>query len=232
MQMCSFTSHNNPFKEVAKVETIKPVVKSVTPEVKSVITEPVKKVDEVKKEETKVEEKKPDVVEEPQVKITSKKIVHDTKSILETLAEKDKKNVTPENGNVEEATGEYLKPEKEFTKEEFEKAWLTYAEQFKQDSPDLYVTLTSKMPELKDDFTIELTIENVVQEKEIADRKLDMLTFFRNELSNYKLQLQTVVNKNHENIKPFTPQEKFKKMAEKNPAIKKLKDKFDLEIDF
>jgi hypothetical protein len=41
-----------------------------------------------------------------------------------------------------------------------------------------------------------------------------------------------LINKNPETIKPFTPQEKFKKMAEKNPAIKTLKDKFDLEIDF
>jgi len=237
MQMCSLTSQNNPFREVVKVETIKPVVKSVSPEVKPVIAEQVKKVEEplkaeIKIEEVKTEEKAPEIVAEPHLKTGSVKIVHGTKSILETLAENDKKNVTPENGKVEEATGEYLKPEKEFTKEEFERVWMAYAEQFKLGSPDLYVTLTSRMPELKEDLLIELSIENVVQEKEIADRKLDMLTFLRTELSNFKLQLQTVVNKNPDNVKPFTPQEKFKKMAEKNPAIKKLKDKFDLEIDF
>jgi DNA polymerase-3 subunit gamma/tau len=88
------------------------------------------------------------------------------------------------------------------------------------------------MPEVKEDYTIGLTIDNVVQEKELSDRKLDILTFLRNNLNNYKLQLQLTLNKNPENTKPFTPQEKFKKMAEKNPAIKKLKDKFDLEIDF
>jgi DNA polymerase III subunit gamma/tau len=232
MQMCSHTSQNNPFREVAKVETIKPIVKSVSPEVKPVIAEPVKKVEETKKEEVKTEEKTPDIVAEPHAKPITKKIVHGTKSILETLAENDKKSINPENGKVEESAGEYEKPEKEFSKEEFEKAWLAYAEQFKQDSPDFYITLTSRMPELKDDLMIELSIDNVVQEKEISDRKLDMLTFLRTELSNFKLQLQTVVNKNPDNVKPFTPQEKFKKMAEKNPAIKKLKDKFDLEIDF
>lgn len=232
MQMCSLTSHNNPFKEVAKVETIKPIVKSASPEVKPAVAEPVKKIEEPKKEEIKIEEKTPDVVAEPTDKVVTKKIVHGTKSILETLAENDKKSINPENGKVEESAGEYEKPEKEFSKEEFEKAWLAYAEQFRQDSPDLYITLTSRMPELKEDLMIELSIDNVVQEKEISDRKLDMLTFLRTELSNFKLQLQTVVNKNPDNVKPFTPQEKFKKMAEKNPAIKKLKDKFDLEIDF
>jgi DNA polymerase-3 subunit gamma/tau len=242
MQMCSLSSQHNPFKEVPKTETIKPIVKPASTEVKPVIAEPVKKVEELKVEEikkvednsekVKTEEKTPDIVAEPPVKNVTKKFVHATKSILETLAENDKKNGTAENGKVEEAASDYEKPEKEFTQEAFDKAWLSYAEQFKQDSPDLYITLTSRMPELKDDFIIELSIENVVQEKEISDRKLDMLTFLRTELSNFKLQLQTVVNKNPDNVKPFTPQEKFKKMAEKNPAIKKLKDKFDLEIDF
>jgi hypothetical protein len=32
--------------------------------------------------------------------------------------------------------------------------------------------------------------------------------------------------------KAYTPQEKFAKMAEKNPELKKMKDQLGLEIDF
>ena len=104
--------------------------------------------------------------------------------------------------------------------------------QYKTESPDYYITLVSRMPVLTDETTIELTIENILQEKEINDRKTDMLTKVRKELNNYDLQLKTVINVNPEKAKPFTPQEKFKKMAEKNPALKTLKDKLNLELDF
>ena len=116
--------------------------------------------------------------------------------------------------------------------EQFEKVWVEFATQFKVESPDFFITLTTRMPELKEDYVFELTIENVIQEKEIADKKMDILDFVRKELNNYKIQLQTVITKSPEIIKPFTNKDKFTKMAEKNPAIKTLKDKFDLEIDF
>jgi DNA polymerase-3 subunit gamma/tau len=231
MQMCSITSPNNPFKEVTKAEAIKPVAKITITPAKTILQQPVKKNEE-KKNEIKKEEPPTNIVAEPQLKPTAKKIITGTTSILESLAETEKKKSGTENIKAEEAETAYEKPSEIFTKEQFEDAWMALAKTFKQQSPDFYITLTTRMPEVKEDFTIELTIDNVVQEKELIDRKLDILTFLRNKLNNSKLQLLFTLNKNPENIKPFTPQEKFKKMAEKNPAIKKLKDKFDLEIDF
>ena len=35
-----------------------------------------------------------------------------------------------------------------------------------------------------------------------------------------------------EQVKPYTSRDKFKHMAEKNPAINKLKSQLDLDIDF
>ncbi len=232
MQICSFHSQSNPFKEPAKAESIKPITKIPDAKTNTVQPEPLKKIENTIVNEIKKEDLPVNIVAEPSHKTAPKKIVHGTRSILETLAETDKKKSELENNKVEEVNTKYEKPEAEFTKEQFEMAWTMYAQQFKQELPDFFITLTSRIPELKENFIIELTIDNVVQEKEIADRKLDMLTFLRKELNNYKIQLQLIINKNPDNIKPFTPQEKFKKMAEKNPAIKKLRDKFDLEIDF
>jgi len=225
MQMCSLSSQNNPFKEAPKAELIKPVSKVVATPVKSQPPE------EKKTEEVKHETKPVNIVAEPVVKPAGKKIITGTKSIIETLAEPDVKS-KKEFDKVYEVNVDYEKPSSEFTKEQFEKTWNNLAQQFRKESPDFYITLTTRIPELKDDFWIELTIDNVVQEKEITDRKLDILTYLRKELNNYKIQLRTVINKNPDKVKAFNPREKFRKMAEKNPAIKKLKDKFDLEIDF
>lgn len=236
MQMGMITSQNNPFKEVIKTETIKvqpKAIPSVKPEIavetkpKIIIPEEKKEVDPLKKE-IQIEKKQENIVAETPVKPTVKKIISATKSITETLAESNKPKTDGPTANVQET----YEVATEFTNEQFQKVWNKYAAQFQEESPDFYSTLTSRMPELKDNFIIELTIDNVVQEKEIADRKIDMLSYIRKELNNGKVNLQTVINKNPANIKAFNPQEKFNKMAEKNPAIRKMKEKFDLEIDF
>lgn len=192
---------------------------------------------EEKNEEAKIGEKKNNETEIPTISDTPlkpavKRIITGTPSIRENLEKKDIDKSNDETVKVVEAETDYKKPASEFSKEQFEKAWTDFAMQFKQESPAVYITLTANMPVIKDSIVIELTIDNVVQEKDINDRKFDILAYLRKELNNYEIQLQTVINKNPDNVKPFTPQEKFKKMAEKNPNIKKLKDKFDLELDF
>lgn len=230
MQMCGILQQNNSFNSAVKTEAQKPVSKPVImPAIQKKEKEIVKPAEE-KKEEKPVE-KTENVIKEPPAKQVVKKIVTGTKSILENLVEEEEKK-SKDQPSVQEQGVDYEKPQTHFTKDQFDKAWLKFAVHYKSANPDYYITLTSHMPVLKEDYIIELTIDNKVQDKEITDRKLDILSFLRKELNNYSVQLQTVINKNPENAKPFTPQEKFKKMAEKNPAIKKLKNEFDLEIDF
>lgn len=223
MQMCAMQQLNNPFTSAPVQESQKPVIK-------------VSQNKEEKKTAEPVKEEKPAVlpvntVNEPPVKQVTKKIVTGTKSILENLVEEEE-NQQGNSNYSENPLSEIEKPKTEFTKEQFDIAWNKFAEHYKSTNPDYFITLTSHKPVLKENFVIELTLENKVQDNEITDRKLDILSFLRKELNNYSIQLQTVINKNPETVKPFTPQEKFKKMAEKNPAIKKLKNEFDLEIDF
>ncbi|HNW98448.1 MAG TPA: DNA polymerase III subunit gamma/tau [Bacteroidales bacterium] len=226
MQMCCILQQSNPAN--IKSETIKPIVKtSTTPVVQQKeIAKPI----EEKKTEAPVVQNENVVNETPPVKQVVKKIVTGTSSILENLAEEEESKLSKQSSS--QVNDNFEKPQEKYTPEQFEKAWLKFAGHYKNTNPDYYSTLTSRMPVLKEENLIELTIENKVQEKEISDRKLDILSFIRKELNNYSIQLQTVINKSAEKIKPFTPQDKFNKMAEKNPAIKKLKNEFDLEIDF
>jgi len=56
--------------------------------------------------------------------------------------------------------------------------------------------------------------------------------FLRKNLNNFKIQLNTQIVLTQEKTKPYTPEEKFNKMAEKNPELINLKKTLDLEIDF
>ena len=122
-------------------------------------------------------------------------------------------------------------PSGEFTKDQLTKAWINMAEQFRSDK-NFYFTLKRNKPVLKDKDTIEFAVDNKIQKKEIEDRKMDMMPGIKAELNNYHIRLEVLVNEQEAQSRAYLPQEKFKKMADKNPALKTLKDKLNLEIDF
>lgn len=142
------------------------------------------------------------------------------------------KNEKKEEASVNEPAPSYEQPREPFTKEALEAAWLKYANMIKQDKSYLHATLTSKKHELKDNCTIELVLDNDTAEERINEEKTDLLGFLRKELRNYDIKLVTTVNKDEAEKKLYTPQDKYRRLAEKNPAINKLRQQFDLDIDF
>ncbi len=210
-------------------EAIKPLVKSV--EKPKVVVNP-----ETTKNPITVEPKPNNIGSSIVMPSSSvkpeKRIVSATKSIKETLAENAIQKKIENEGDIDKSSSDIKKPITQFTAEEFEKVWMEMALPYKTESPDFYITLTSQIPKVNEDFSIELSIDNVIQEKEITERKFEILTILRNALNNAQIQLNTIINKNPSITKPFTPQEKFKKMTENNPAIQNLKDLFDLDLDY
>ncbi|MBU2649689.1 MAG: DNA polymerase III subunit gamma/tau [Bacteroidetes bacterium] len=124
------------------------------------------------------------------------------------------------------------KPVKPFTQDDLIRVWGYYHETLKNDSPSLYSTLTKDLPVLKEDFIIELKVFNKVLEKEINDRRMDMLAYLRKELENYSISMEILVDEDIQESKAYFPEEIFQKLSEKNPALRELKDKLDLELDF
>jgi len=113
------------------------------------------------------------------------------------------------------------------------KAWNEYAEQIhKSGKHSLYSTLTVREPIIKTETEIELTIDNAVQEKEINDEKLKIYDFLKEQLGLSSVHISTVIIKDDTEKKPYTSMEKFKRMAEKNPSIDKLRQQLNLDIDF
>jgi DNA polymerase-3 subunit gamma/tau len=123
---------------------------------------------------------------------------------------------------------------KDFDKEKLMTVWNRYAQKHKEDSNmNLYSTLTKREPFLSADFTIELMIDNKVQEDAMNGDKMNFLGYLRKELENADIQLKLILNVIDEPaMVAYTSADKFKRMTEINPLLATLKEKLDLELDF
>jgi DNA polymerase-3 subunit gamma/tau len=93
--------------------------------------------------------------------------------------------------------------------------------------------IKSKIGKLKSENTIEVTLDNKVQEEVLNDEKTNLLGYLKTQLENDKISITVEVTPlKEEDMKAYTAEDKFKKMVKKNPNLMDLKNKFDLEIDF
>lgn len=151
-------------------------------------------------------------------------------------SETAKTTETPQNEKEdtadEEVTGELT--DEIFTLFQLEKAWEAFAKSVAAKSPNLHATLTQSKPTIKDEINsvVHFTIRSQLQQKEITDAKAELIGFLREQLSNSNISIQTGMIENQQDDTPYTPMEKYRKLAEKNPVLPKLKEKLNLELDF
>jgi DNA polymerase-3 subunit gamma/tau len=118
-----------------------------------------------------------------------------------------------------------------FTQEQLNQVWEKYALGYKTSHPRMHSALVAQLPVLKDEYVIEFTLSNSLQEEEILKLKPSLLNFLRNELSNGKIELVTKMTEIPQGNKRFyTDQEKFDHLTEKNPNLIKLKQQFGLDF--
>ena len=224
MQLCSINADAGEKKEVtnikpplASVAAPAPVAKQPIANIPVTVTAPKAEIKSAPAISMPSEKKTP--VKNPSISISQ--FVNPAK---------DQKKTTDENKElaaVSEATVNY------FSDADLQTAWSNYARPMQSSGKmNLYSTLTSRKPILKESGQIELVVENKVQEELMNEEKTDLLGFLRKELKNYGIQLVITLNKLEGEKKIYTSQDKYKRMAEKNPAITKLKQQFDLDIDF
>ena len=93
--------------------------------------------------------------------------------------------------------------------------------------------LNEKKLILKDHAHLTLTLDNKVQEEVLTDEKNTLLTFLRDQLNNDLISLQLIVSPlKKEEMKAYSDDDRFKKMAQKQPLLNEMKTKFNLEIDY
>lgn len=146
------------------------------------------------------------------------------KDLMQKGEEKEKKN-TSLDGN---------KPTTPFAYDDLKMAWRKYAYIAKDKGLDtLFSALTVGDPLLEDNYTIKLFVSNEVQKNFVDTNETDLLTYLRQSLNNYAISLSVEVgSESSEKKQLYSGQDKFKDMAERNPHLKTLQQRFKLDIEF
>jgi hypothetical protein len=112
--------------------------------------------------------------------------------------------------------------------------WKQYAFQLKENGMEtFYNALIKRDPILKSEETLELVVDNLVQQNYIQTHLLAFKDFMRKQLRNYHLDIQiTLSEAGEEEVKFLTGKDKFAALARKNPNLHTLKNRFNLDIDY
>ncbi|MGB0881648.1 MAG: DNA polymerase III subunit gamma/tau [Vicingaceae bacterium] len=123
------------------------------------------------------------------------------------------------------------RPTKEFTLEQFSTSIKNFKASLKEKGKDSLASIFETVPEIKEE-KITLLIENKALYEEFNAQKADFLDYIRNDLSNYNIEVEGIINKDTKLKKAYTPQEKFVKMSEKNPQLKELVKSLNMDIGY
>jgi len=97
----------------------------------------------------------------------------------------------------------------------------------------LYTTLTTARIELTDTNLAIMFIHNEAQKEILTNVRQEFLDNIRQQLSNNTVGLDIRIEEAPvSTAKVYKPSDKFKFLAEKNPALLELKKRFDLELDY
>ncbi|MDG1572618.1 DNA polymerase III subunit gamma/tau [Robiginitalea sp. M366] len=94
----------------------------------------------------------------------------------------------------------------------------------------LAASLSTDTPKLQGPHTIWIELPNSTMKKEVERDQYELMRYLKQELNNHHLHLKITVNEETERQYAFTPQEKYEKLREQNPALDLLRKTFDLEL--
>ncbi len=133
----------------------------------------------------------------------------------------------------DEMLEKHFEPRKtNFDAEAFSHCWEKLCARIRELGKDsLLATLSRYQPEVDySTFIIAITIDNRVQEQDLNREKPWILDVLRAELENDLINFDLKLTSSTTKMAPYTNKEKFAKMAEKNPALIYLADKFKLDF--
>jgi DNA polymerase III subunit gamma/tau len=145
---------------------------------------------------------------------------------------------TPVGGNAPMTDAPGLEPEpdalsqpKEVNPSLLTRVWNDYASDRKREGKNsLHATLTAREPLITGFSTLSFAIVNEVQEKYMREEKPVLLGHLRRELNDPILDL-LVIKEAVGNLRPrYTVRDRFDILAEKNPALLKLRESLDLDL--
>jgi DNA polymerase III subunit gamma/tau len=77
-----------------------------------------------------------------------------------------------------------------------------------------------------------ISLSNSIEEPLLAGMKTNLVTYLREQLKNSSIQVNSILKEISKTRMAYTNKEKFDSLAEKNPLLNVLKEKFGLDPDF
>jgi DNA polymerase III subunit gamma/tau len=118
----------------------------------------------------------------------------------------------------------------EFTEEELVEAWQRFAETIPEQVRMTSLFLNT-FPKLTSKTTFEVTVSNIFQEKELKRLQQDIQHFIQSKLENSQVRMSIKVMEESAIQRATSPEDRYRIMAEQNPALDILKNGLQLEID-
>lgn len=122
------------------------------------------------------------------------------------------------------------KPQDAFDGEQLQKVWQLFLEKAKADRQRVTLATLSDKPLTVDGPKVTLTLDNNIQEQSFEAIKRDLLYFLREKLNNYALNIAVQIVEGTQKLEPYSPQEKYQYLLEKNPLLEQLRTDLNLEI--
>ena len=192
---------------VEEKEVVQPKVKSETETAQATNTQ---SVEESKKAGISITERKKRVSGLSLSSIKAKK-VHESQKVDEV----DHKNL----------------PTKPFEEKDMQRHWNDFVNKIEKNGKKILASnLQADIPRKKGEHTLWIELPNSTMKKEVEREQGPLIQYLREKLQNYNIELQISVNEEVAKKFAFTPQEKFEKLREKNPALDILRREFDLDF--
>ncbi len=149
------------------------------------------------------------------------------------LESKEKKKSEQSSWTSKLSSGDY-EDAKAFDLAKLKEEWEAVATAMTGGNGVYFAALNSGHLELdEENYLITYSVSNAFQMEKIQEKKREVLKALKIRLKNKLIDLKVVVDENEEKVKavPYTNKEKFEYLSKKNPALKLLKDKLDLDYD-
>jgi DNA polymerase-3 subunit gamma/tau len=119
---------------------------------------------------------------------------------------------------------------KTFTEDELVQSWRNFANTISDEVRMSSFVLNTK-PVLISATAFEITVSNILQEKELIRLQPNILNFIQTHLQNTTIRMNIKLAEESEIQRANSPEDRYKIMAQQNPALDILKNGLQLEID-
>lgn len=117
-----------------------------------------------------------------------------------------------------------------FTQEQLAELWKKLAEIYKTKKPRLHAIFSSGIPEIKENYVLEMSLQNSLQEQAINEVKDGFINYLRKQLRNGKIDVVTKIDATKGSAVIYTDTDKYNYLNQQNPNLEVFKK--DLNLDF